>query len=494
MRRTLFLALVLLALPGCDSVYHYVMFPPQREEHTLIPRLPAVLPAGKGTYRIGDDKQTIVYDAKDFKVEIKYMTDYQLNTFEFPEQSRSGQYSTNPFTYGDWVDPELGYIPNRFTVFKVSIYNYAGGKLNFDPENATLFTDRGDQLPAFAREEKGARNYSLEAYFKRRKGTSGIDDDVFESRMGIVRRNVHYLGKPIFRGDVRDGLVVFDPLVEEVEQVKVTMKDFILGYDENNQASEFEDIAFYFTKRKFESPAAAKGAGADTLVRRSRLVKLDPSARPAGEVKIAVKTTNVSAAEAVMAPLTKYFSAQTDFKVTVAKTDLLPAELARANILLVFAEEGQLKLSREQAAAAAEFVKNGGFIVADERSMTVPSENWTELSNFLSEVVEAAGSNAGLGRVPSDHPVFSMWKRFEKLPAVDATLLNVEAREEMEYLNGLYVGNRLAGFISNRGYSVAWGEFGTFEARDGVDFTNQRDFLANVIYYAIESAKIEKNK
>ena len=191
----------------------------------LVPDEQLTARSGDSRFKISADKQTVSYDAKDYKIEIKYMTDSHLNMAEFPDQSQSGLYSTNPFTYGNWVDPDLGYIPNRFTVFKVTIFNYAASKVNFDPENSFVKTDKGESYSAYGREEKNSRNQSLEAYFKRKKGTSGIDDDVFESRMGIVRRTVHYLGKPVFRGDVRDGLIVFEPLTDGVEQLKLTVKN-----------------------------------------------------------------------------------------------------------------------------------------------------------------------------------------------------------------------------------------------------------------------------
>lgn len=480
---------------GCDSVYHYVMFPSEREEQILIPNMKLMAGAANGKIRLGDDKQTIIYDAKDYKIEIKYMTDYQLNNFEFPDQSKSGQFSTNPFTYGDWVDPDLGYVPNRFTVFKVTIYNYAGGKINFDPENCVLITDRGDQLPCYGREEKGSKNYSMEAYFKRRKGSSGIDDDVFESRMGIVRRTVHYLGKPIFRGDVRDGLIVFDPLVDEVEQVKLTVKDFILGYDENNQASEFETFNFYFTRQKFEPPKSSGFvAGRDSSLNRQLITKLSPSDRPGGELRIAVKTTNVFPVDVLMKPLASFLAEKTDFKTTFVKSNLGKNDLEKTNVLLLIAEEGELKFTDDQARSVADFIMRGGFIIADERSMTGPNANWSSVNNFLTKVSSYLNGNVSTGRVPSDNIIFSIWKRFEKLPAVDAMLLNVPNREVMDYLSGIYVGNRLVAVISNRGYSIAWGEFGSFEARDGIDFSNQREFLVNILYYALESAKIGKNK
>jgi hypothetical protein len=475
---------------SCDSVYHYVMFPTERIEYTLIPNMQLMGVQNTGTIRLGDDKQTVVYDAKDYKIEIKYITDYQLNNFEFPEQSRSGQFSTNPFTYGDWIDPDLGYVPNRFTVFKVTIYNYAGGKLNLDPENAILVTDRGDALASYGREEKGSRNYSLEAYFKRRKGTSGIDDDVFESRMGIVRRTVHYLGKPIFRGDVRDGLIVFDPLVDEVEQVKLTIKDFILGYDENNQASEFTTLNFYFAREKFETPKSpVKIAGRESS---DETDLFPPDVRPSGEITIAVRTTNVSPVDQLMKPMIEYLNQETDLKAQFIKTSLQKGDLDRSNVLMIIADEGQMTLTQAHEEIAARFIQKGGFVLIDERSALAQSENWQTLNNFVTNVGVILKSDSRFGRIPSDHKMYSAWKRITMLPPVDDQLVTDDNRESRSTLWALYYKERPVIVMTNRGYAAAWGEFGPPETRVGKNFTAHRELFTNIVYYGYKTGSNAK--
>src|SRR3989337_801243 len=132
LRILIFLSTFLLA--GCDSVYKYIFLPPERTEYTLLPDKKSMDELQDSNYFIAKNGQVVGYDAKNWKIELRYMTDYQLNTFEFPEESKSGAFSGNPFTYGNWIDPSLGYSPKRFTVFKVTIYNYTSSKLNFDPE------------------------------------------------------------------------------------------------------------------------------------------------------------------------------------------------------------------------------------------------------------------------------------------------------------------------------------------------------------------------
>ena len=482
----------MLLVNGCDNVYKYVVFPPERTEYTLIPdeELLKVRDTLQ-VIKLSEDKQTIIYDAKDYKIEIKYLSDYHLNTFEFPDQSQSGQFSTNPFTYANWIDPDLGYTPNRFTVFKITIYNYAGGKINFDPENVIMKTDRGDELNSYGREEKNSKYQSMEGYFKKRKGTSGIDDDVFESRMGIIRRIVHYYGKPVFRGDVRDGLIVFDPLVDEVERIRLTFNDFILEYDENNQASEFTSMDFYFRRARFELPKNAHQliAARDSVRDKSAIPMLDPSARPNGTLNIAIKTTNAIPIAGLMKPLDEYFNEYTNFKTTYVKTPISAPDLKSSNVLMIIADEGRMVFTEEQEKLTAEFIKRGGFIIADERSTNIQSENWSAINNYITNVSFLLGGNVTIGRVPSSHPIYADWKKFSELPPVDGELLNIEGRLVNDFLLGLFYENRLVAVLSNRGYSISWGEFNTQEIRTGKDFTRQRELLTNILYYALASAK-----
>jgi FMN-dependent NADH-azoreductase len=66
--------------------------------------------------------------------------------------------------------------------------------------------------------------------------------------MGIVRQTVLYLGRPIYQGDSREGLVVYNAMDESVEKVKLVIKNFITAYDENNEPSGFVDLQLYFKR------------------------------------------------------------------------------------------------------------------------------------------------------------------------------------------------------------------------------------------------------
>ncbi len=490
--RNLFFVLIIL-LTGCDSTYHYIVFPPERIDYVLIPDSGLVKKNLDTTeYIISADKKSISFDKKDFKIEIKYMSDYQLNKFEFPEQSINGIYSTNPFTYGNWIDPTLGYTPNRFTVFKVTIYNYSASKINFNPENAFLDTERGDKFYCYGREEKTSKYQSLEAYFKKKKGSSGVDDDVYESRMGIIRRTVHTLGKPIFRSDVKDGLIVFEPLPDDAGKIKLTIKDFILGYDENNEASEFTTLSFYFNRIPLQISSSQK---ADSL-QKSNIKILSPDAKPTGEAVIAVRTTNVGQVSQLMRPLEEYFSEFTNFKIKFSKTHLTSQELQTSNVLFILTGDEEMNFLQEHETAAANFIRNGGFIIADVFATNPVNKNWGNVNNFFTSIGALLNGKFYISRIPSDHILYSVWKRFDALPPVDIELYNLQQKNDIDskdrmydFLLGLYYENKLVGVLSNRGYAISWGEFYPLEFRIGKDYTKQREFLSNIMYYGLQNQK-----
>ena len=91
-------------------------------------------------YFIGDEGLAS-YHLEGSRIDVQYMTDSVLNGM-FPDDSTGGRLSTNPYTYGDWMDPNLGYVPNRFTVFNVSVYNYTYSKMELDPLKVILLTAR----------------------------------------------------------------------------------------------------------------------------------------------------------------------------------------------------------------------------------------------------------------------------------------------------------------------------------------------------------------
>ena len=98
-------------------------------------------------YSIGDDG-VVSYHLEGSRLDVQYMTDAALNEM-FPDDSKGGELSTNPYTYGDWMDPNVGYVRNRFTVFNIAVYNYTYAKMQLDPLKVILLTDRGGYLESY---------------------------------------------------------------------------------------------------------------------------------------------------------------------------------------------------------------------------------------------------------------------------------------------------------------------------------------------------------
>ena len=73
------------------------------------------------------------------------MTDQELNQL-YASNSNKGQFSTNPYTYGDWLDISLGYTPPRFIVFRVDLYNYTLPKIELVPDKAVCIVDQKQKL------------------------------------------------------------------------------------------------------------------------------------------------------------------------------------------------------------------------------------------------------------------------------------------------------------------------------------------------------------
>lgn len=220
------------------------LIPPSiKLESTLTP----IIDKEAKNYVVEEDG-SFAYNLEGLKIAVKPMTDEKLNKM-FPDISYRDEASTNPYTYGNWIDPDLGYTTNRFTVFVVKVFNYAQPKVNLDPRSAVLTAKRGDRLLPYARDQKDSpgseRNF--ETYYEKIKGSSGVERNRFEERMGIIRQTLFTEG-PIFKGDKKEGFLVFDPLNEVVKEVTLTLKDFILKYDANNWPQEKIDMSFTFSR------------------------------------------------------------------------------------------------------------------------------------------------------------------------------------------------------------------------------------------------------
>ena len=227
-----------LLLAGCTLLY-----PPRYERVSLlVPR------ADLGPdYALGEDG-TIAYTMEGLRVEVRYMTDRALNA-RWPQESSQGPHSYNAYTYGDYVDPQTGYVRNRFTVFAVSVYNLGFPKVELQPLQSRLTTNRrGEELTPYGI-ATGSAAHSFESYYRARKGVTGNEDYRFDMRLGQVRTSNYGVGEKIYKGENYSGFIVFDPLADEVEEVRVHLRDFILKFNAFDQPLQTFDLDFRFVRQ-----------------------------------------------------------------------------------------------------------------------------------------------------------------------------------------------------------------------------------------------------
>ncbi|MFQ6618156.1 MAG: hypothetical protein ACE5QV_05655, partial [Fidelibacterota bacterium] len=61
----------------------------------------------------------------------------------------------------------------------------------------------------------------------------------------------------VYKGENKEGFIVFDPIDPEENEVQLQIRDFVLEYDENNWPSKMIDLSFFF-KREVEGKRASQ--------------------------------------------------------------------------------------------------------------------------------------------------------------------------------------------------------------------------------------------
>lgn len=205
---------------------------------------PATGEPAVASYAVDPDKVTFALEG--LRVDVEPLTDAELNSL-FPEDSAKGRFSTNPYTYGDWVDPVKGYSPVRFTVFRVTVVNDIYAKVLLDPLKAVVQTDRGEQLHSYGIPSFSPHK-SFERYYRAIRGQSGNEFYRFDLRMGNVRSSAFLEDQQVFKGESYGGLIAFDPIGDAVHQVRLELADFVLKFDASDQPLETVDIQMDFDR------------------------------------------------------------------------------------------------------------------------------------------------------------------------------------------------------------------------------------------------------
>jgi len=232
--------LPLLVLANC------FLYPPEiRYSSYLTPNLEEKDPLKS----FDKDTGALTYDLGGSSIVVRYVKEAELNAL-FPDESRNLEYSTNPYTYGNWIDPNVGYTPNRFTVFSVTLINRTFPKMRLDPTQAVLITDTGETYHAYTVNIASAKfGKSFEDYYRTLLGQSGNEFYRYEMRLGMVRGKNFGLQEDIFRGDQYEGKITFDPLRPEVKKVQLVFNDVVFRFDAFNRPSETKTITINLDRK-----------------------------------------------------------------------------------------------------------------------------------------------------------------------------------------------------------------------------------------------------
>lgn len=236
---------LLILLQGCSTPgFIYEILPPVYDYKSYL--LPGEKAVEDPAYMANEDG-SITFDQGGLRVTVRHLSDEELNR-RYPDVSYQERFSANPFTYGNWRDPHLGYTPIRFTVFEIEVFNPVLPKVELFPAKTALRTNRGGELIYYSINREESEN-SFEDYFTFIRGPGGNEQHRFDQRMSIVREELYRPGHQVFKGGDYSGYLVFQVLGEEVESIELWIEGFALQFDEANHPSQTADLVYHFTRK-----------------------------------------------------------------------------------------------------------------------------------------------------------------------------------------------------------------------------------------------------
>lgn len=191
-------------------------------------------------YQVDLADHGVAFVKEGLRLKVRHLQDGELNA-QYPDAS-------NPFTYRGEVDPALGHVPTRFTVFEVSLNNPTFDKVLLQPERVLLKTDRGKLLHPYQLTRAEARGdlRNFETYWLSRGVQSGNMQKLYLQRMGILRGAVYHRDSFVFKGNSYRGMLVFDPLEPGTGQVTLHITEFVLDFGIYDIPESQVDLEFAF--------------------------------------------------------------------------------------------------------------------------------------------------------------------------------------------------------------------------------------------------------
>lgn len=184
------------------------------------------------------DDGSVIFTRDRLEVRLKPMSDEELNR-QFATHSQAGPNSTNPYTFGNtkfWGgEPQRP----RFTVFRLSVKNYAFPKVKIDPARIVLESESKREYWSLGLQQ-------LDTYYRAYAiGYRGNEYARYQERLDLLRRTL-FKNEEVFSGQEVEGFVVFPVLHSDVGKLKVVIKDMVLRFDFRNEPVEAVDVESHF--------------------------------------------------------------------------------------------------------------------------------------------------------------------------------------------------------------------------------------------------------
>lgn len=186
------------------------------------------------------DDGTVTYARGRFEVSVRPMTDEELNR-QFAPASGTTDPSANPYAFAAARPGPDGKQPQRFTVFRVGIKNYAFPKVRIDPARIVVRTGNGREYWSlgFGQLDTYLRPYAI--------GYRGNAYHHYQELVDLLARTL-LRNAEVFSGQETSGYVVFPVLHPDVTELQVEILDAVLRFDYRNEPVETASMTFAFAR------------------------------------------------------------------------------------------------------------------------------------------------------------------------------------------------------------------------------------------------------
>ena len=192
------------------------------------------------------DDGTVTFVQNRLEVSVRPMTDEEINR-QYPIESTNAsgpadELPSNPFTYGNWIDPRTGKAPQRLSIFKITVKNYEYPKVKFDPLTVTVESANGRSYYPWG-------GYDVEEYFRRFPlAFNGLGYFRYKTRRDLYNQAKYPDDEFCFSGQEVEGYVVFSKIHDDVAEIAFHIPEFGLRYNFRNEPLETIDLRFRFKR------------------------------------------------------------------------------------------------------------------------------------------------------------------------------------------------------------------------------------------------------